>query len=502
MFSLKSKIDRQQYKRETVAIFSSTPLWMLHHAGTVELVIEHLKRGDEVLLVNCSGELASCPANKHHEPLLCRRCVSETSYTIRKILPKHPNLKEVKLSDYMKQNQPPLPPLLSRGELLDFSYRGCPIGRLVTSQLASNFGDLLFELDDKTKVGLASKLCASAINLHDATISLIESAGVTLTYTWNGRRPSDGPVWWASQSMGVRSLTYITNDIYGRLTVSEQSSVQLPRPAEVQDSINDFLRNGGNLRETALNYLNDYRHSKHVGMDAVDYSSTKSEVITTPLPCVTILLSSASESYHLKPFLDFFSAMPYSWVVQAVKVLREELPEHHIVVKWHPMMRKVGPREMEHIESVVRDSPGATHIMPDEDIDVYPIVESSDFTVSVGSSVAIWGSANGIPAIILGPYANQWGGSVYRVAHPDLKVSLRSVVKQFPLPPLDQTDLHAHVTWAAKLAGRPMKYVALSEVERVPKVGGKPVSLRARKHWKTRFDFLYRRLRNMGLRKV
>ncbi|MEQ9086614.1 MAG: hypothetical protein RIE23_05350 [Pontimonas sp.] len=470
---------------------------MVHHAGTVELVLDHLEKGDNVTLVHCAQDLQSCPANKWHQESLCGSCRAETNYSVRKLLPKTKFLVHRQLSDFTVDQSQNVPTISTRDELLDYLYKDCPVGRLVVSQLMSNFGDLLFELDSEEKAALCRRLVVSAVNLYEATASLINELDVSATYTWNGRRPSDGPVWWATKAAQREAFTYVTSGKFGRVYVSPESSVQEPQRAGFGTQISDELSSLGTseVRDEALVALSNYKESRDRPMDSPDYSEMRSEIMPVIRPTVTILLSSAGESYHLDSFFQFFSRLPYTWVRDAVRLISEELPHYEIVVKWHPQMRNVGPMEEAHICKVIEESSIATHITPDENIDAYDLVEKSEFTVSMGSSVAIWGAANGVPAIILGPAGRTWGRSVYWIDDPNLEKSLRGILRTSPLPPLDPSDLYNAVVWSNRLSGFPMRFVSMSKQDGVPQVGRRPVSSRAVRPLRSSFDPIYRRLR-------
>lgn len=480
-----------------VAIFSTTPLWMVHHAGTIELVLDHLRKKDKVTLVHCNRILQSCPANRWHHDDLCGQCVGESEYSIGKLLPKSELLVHRQLSDFMDETLPRIQPILTRDDLLDYHYKDCPVGRLVASQLMSNFGDLLFELDTKEKVARARTLVSSAVQLYEAAASLVSELEVSATYTWNGRRPSDGPVWWATKAAGRDAFTYVSSGTFGSVYISPESSVQELNTAALEAEMKSKLsgREPDAIREEALLALSDYKESKNRPMDSPDYSRMRSETMLITKPTVTLLLSSAGESYHLASFFHFFTRRPYSWVREAVRILAEELTEFQIVVKWHPLMRNSGQMERAHINEVIDATPIAEHIPPEANIDAYQLVRDSEFTISMGSSVAIWGAANGVPAVVLGPFGRNWGDSVYRVENPNLDESLRSLVRKFPLPPLELSDLYGAVIWSKRLAGREMQFVSSSKRDGVPQVGRRPVSFRAVRPRRAVFDPLYVRFR-------
>ena len=64
-----------------VLIFSHVATWASHHAEAVELALDEIKKGNEVLFVTCSGDLAICPANPEHRELICMMCRNQSKKT-------------------------------------------------------------------------------------------------------------------------------------------------------------------------------------------------------------------------------------------------------------------------------------------------------------------------------------------------------------------------------------------------------------------------------------
>jgi len=51
--------------------------WIPHLATDLEIAAKHINNGDDVHIIQCSGDLASCEPNPNHYSLRCSLCKSK-----------------------------------------------------------------------------------------------------------------------------------------------------------------------------------------------------------------------------------------------------------------------------------------------------------------------------------------------------------------------------------------------------------------------------------------
>lgn len=392
----------------TVAIFSSTPLWELHHAEMVELALRERESGSRVLIFSCDRFYASCPANPWKEENLCRACIKQTKRTNEVFLSEAEGFEHISLPA-QTGGQLKLQQLVSsREELLAYKHYDAPIGSLVVSQMSDEKSDTLFTLDTPKDLERANLLLASGIDLYDLSRQRMLDEQVDKCFVWNGRRPSDGPAWWAARSIGVDASIFISGSRFGEMVLLPQSSVQddshdrsrlVARRAELEET--------GRLEEAVeegAHFLARYRAGS---VDAIGWQDWRSKEQTRPVfnkPSVLLLLSSPIEEVHLESFQKFFLPDPYFWINQVIEAVGEMLPTHQVVVKWHPHQAQLLGNEARLIDEKIQQARnGSVHFAPDSNADAYWLAQNADIVFSTGSTVGSWAASIGKPLFVIGP---------------------------------------------------------------------------------------------------
>lgn len=433
-----------------VAVFESTPLWEVHNAETVELVASLCRAGKEVYIVSCDHFHFGCAANPGHALSLCRQCVRQSGRTRGLIHERFPDVREIFLKKPLDSSRKVGYQVDSRLELLQFEYQGAPMGALVASQLADDLGDFLFDLTSNEMRSRANSLLQSAVDLFDATSSLIEKYGFTETYCWNGRRPSDGPIYWAAKNAGVTAFTFVSGPAKrGTYVVSEASSVQdffqdwklLESHPRLEQCLDSSFQD---IPERGRRWLDEYRQTGGRAVGSVNYGLDRNHRPVLSAPTVCILMSSLSEAIHRREFVEVFGTDPWGWLLPIVEVLREHLPNHEIHVKWHPSMQEARGNEKAKIESTISVVQGVVHHPPDSPVDAYYLAERSDLNLTVWSTVGFWAAAErGIPLVLVGPLGDLFRESSYSVPGKDWKQEMKNILSEgLPSPKPEREILH------------------------------------------------------------
>lgn len=406
-----------------VAILSTTSLWVPHHAEALDLAKLHLSLGDEVFFLSCdSGALAGCPANPFQDEDMCTNCALQSNHSVRRFFdsPDFHYVGVPKISNFasvdFEQNH--------KG-IFAFVYEGAPLGSLVWSQLADEQNDAYPDLGDKSVFRRAKYLLASAISLFEFSISFLDEKGVDLVYVWNGRRPSDGPALWAARKLGISARVYITGGARGNIEVSQGSSIQdvTVRLGEFRGHIDKVRNKEGDRRIQILGqrFIRAYIKGKMQQPGFPSYTRKFRKHDLSGEKIILLVMSSPAEHLHLKDYRDFFSLDYLSWIGDALEVLADRFPSHKLVVKWHPSQIDSGPGERGLIFRVCSETPSATHILPDDNIDLYALIRQSDLVLTMGSVSTIAAVLWGKPTVVLGPYSQFFGSSAYQIL--DLPVS-------------------------------------------------------------------------------
>ena len=68
-----------------IFVFSTHPLWPPHIGTELEIIQNHLDKGDQVYRFVCNGDLPACDVNENHTLSVCLRC-REMSILGKKLL--------------------------------------------------------------------------------------------------------------------------------------------------------------------------------------------------------------------------------------------------------------------------------------------------------------------------------------------------------------------------------------------------------------------------------
>jgi hypothetical protein len=400
-----------------VALWSSVPLWEVHHAETVDLAWFHSDRGDSIHYLWCKGFLPSCPANSTHDLARCVLCRRQSRYTMDKLLPPGTTVVPLDLPKVHLRHSAPT----SESEMRDFTLMGVPFGEMVLSQLVDDTCEL--HLSDETLQTRGQTLLASAVSLFLAARKYFEDFKIDTVYAWNGRRPSDGPVLWAAKDLGLSYHAHITGGQRDRLLILPATRVHDARiyRDEMDRVITEGLETLG--REKVERIGRDYFSLLPQGsIETIGHERFVDNWVALP--------RALTESP--KPLLVYFTGSPFERAYMSdshgevedfsdefniIERLSQEVTirsRYQVVVRWHPNLRSSGPRLRSQIESCIARSAEAFHIRAAESLDSHALARQAAVVVSTGSTMGIEAAAAGGVSILLGEAYYMRRAGLYR----------------------------------------------------------------------------------------
>lgn len=441
--------------KSTVLILSTTPLWTPHHAESIELA-HRLSKKNKVLYLACTGALSSCPANPTHDIKVCKKCRRQTRYAKNKLLPKGTAFIEI---DFKGHEEIKVNDVSSMDELYSMKYDSMPVGKLVASQISNEEKGEYFSV--KNTMGMIRKLNADAISLFKSVEELIVQRDVSEVYSWNGRRPSDGPALWAAKKHDVKYFAYISGGTVGDIFVIDALSVQdfegrFRDKKNMQRRIN--MLPGMKVRVEAESYFNGYRQNN---LNQVGYRydpGVNSEPFIVPRSEKKILLiptSSPREHIHQATYDDYYGTDPYGRFLELLEY-SELFDEFTVVVRWHPFNRNNNKETRKRILELQERYDQAIHIPPESNVDTYAILGQSDVVYATGSTVSQYAALNSKPVLIYGPGGVLFEDSVFSVS--SAKEAYETLISGSYLKERN-TDGVSYLAYYNKNFGEPMRYV-------------------------------------------
>lgn len=464
-----------------VAVFAATPLWDVHHAEVIELALREKAAGHDVIVVSCDRFHASCAANPFKTDSLCTDCLSQSRRTRDHFLKEDEGFEHVKLSPRPMRRPVGHRQVSSREQLLGFDYKGAPLGSLVMSQMADEKKDTLFSLQSEADVRRANLLLSSSIDFYDACVQFLLDKKVETCFVWNGRRPSDGPAWWAARSLGVQAFIFISGVGFGRMKILQQSSIQDPAfDRERLVALKHKLVETGDFEGAVLagqRLLESYRRGRVKAPGWRHHGRGKNGRPRFKGQFVLLLLSSPIEFMHIKAFQDFFLPDPYFWLDEVIQAVAELLPNHEVVVKWHPAQGNLTGHEANLIREKIDTLSGATHFEPQQNVDAYWLAKTADLVFTMGSTVGLWAAVFGKPLFIVGPEGSRFPGGAYRAESKNVKDTVTQTLRKYGgVPPASRGEWGALYFYNRSLLDYRFKHLKVRSLAKRRKVS---VKLRA-----------------------
>jgi hypothetical protein len=374
-----------------VALFNNINLWEQHHASLLEIAIQNTFDENVVCLLTCKGSLISCPANPYHKDALCNKCCENSSHISDKIL-NQLGIKEfileavpLKIQINVQRNQT---------EMENFYYKGYPFGQLVLSQLAD---DLKTEtISDNFIVNRGNLLLRNSIYLFEALNFFIMKESIDKIYFWNGRRPSDGAVLFSAKFMGIESESFITS--------ARGLGISLARNTKIHD-FNNFQKRIRNKVESSLAnydflyfikfilaYVNfrkaRYGKIRNIGYINFNESNNIQFKIDNAKRNLVFFTSSSWEYTGMPDWIHKKSSLNLENVLLYLDS-QSFFSNYNLIVRWHPALVDSFNVPNSSYKGIVDSTKNLVHILPEDKVNSYDLLFSSDLVFTFGSSIGL-----------------------------------------------------------------------------------------------------------------
>ena len=122
-----------------ILIYMPFAIWIPHLGTDLEIAEKHLEAGDEVHIIQCSGDMISCEPNPSHTKFRCIACRYQCNKGLSLINLPDQNRHELALNRFYKYID--LPDFHSIEELNSFEINNVDIGMAVASTLINKTRD-------------------------------------------------------------------------------------------------------------------------------------------------------------------------------------------------------------------------------------------------------------------------------------------------------------------------------------------------------------------------
>lgn len=185
-----------------VFLYSTHTLWPHHNETELEIMQNHLDKGDKVYRFVCNGELPVCDSNVHHRLYSCLKCVDKQKIG-QGLLRGKKNVinKPIYSVESFKAAQEYKFVHSDLKLFKEFRIDNFDIGYAVSSSIISELRDPVPSIQDNLK--LFENYFYSSLAIYLDAQEQIENISPELVYVFNGRVAHAKPILRAAQKKGV-----------------------------------------------------------------------------------------------------------------------------------------------------------------------------------------------------------------------------------------------------------------------------------------------------------
>lgn len=382
-----------------IAIFTSHILLASHYETELEIILNHLEKGDEVTQLVCNKQLPSCDNNPYHLQEACERCVSKR-YDGYKVLPKMPRIQSfLDLSEEDKKRIAELPTKFNSIEELETLWvDNYDIGYAIASSLISITRDSNPHLEQK----LLERYIYSCAGVYFSIINYLKKNPTDILYTFNGRLSHTKAVLRACTKMGVTCLLHERGNSFNYYSLFENASIhnlqntnnliqkawaEADENERVQVATNWFQTRLGGKMQNWFSFLEDQVFELPQGWD-----DTKQNII----------ICNSSED-ELASLGDEWKNPLYKNQLDGIKKILKDgknLKNTHFYLRIHPNLAKVDTPEMRELRGLSEDY--LTIIPSTSKVSTYHLVNRGSKTLTFGSTIGVEATFLRKPSICAG----------------------------------------------------------------------------------------------------
>lgn len=372
--------------------------WIPHLGIDLEIAAKHIDKGDEVHIIQCSGNLPSCEPNSSNTKLHCTACKYMRDKGVSLIDLPAQNRHELALNDF--SNHLDIPYFSSIEELKSFKINNIDIGMAVASSLISKTRDSNPKVSNFKKYIHENIIMANSI--YDCTKYYLQQIKPDIFYLFNGRFAALRPALRAAQHLGVKTFVHERSGVSQKYVLIEDT---YPHDIEYQKkNIENYWndeRPNIEKEEIAKQWFENRRHGKDQGW----YSFTKSQKenklpdgFDTSKRNIAIYISSEDEFAAVEDWKNPI----YNNQIDAINsIINADIDDElKFYIRIHPNLKGLDNTQTRELSKLKGTN---INIIPaDSKIDSYELMDACEKVITFGSTMGIESVFWKTPSILVG----------------------------------------------------------------------------------------------------
>ena len=403
-----------------ILIYIPYTAWVPHFATDLEIAAKHINKGDEVHIIQCSGDLPSCEPNPNHYKLSCYFCKSRRDKGLNIInLPKQ-NRHELELHSFTKDRH--LPDFTSMQELKSFEIDNIDFGMAVASTLISMVREPSPNIDHYTT--FIRKNLSMSIAVYNAIKHHLNQIRPDIFYLFNGRFAATRPALRAAQNLGINTFVHDRAGVLQRYMLTENT---YPHDIEYQQQQIEITWNDKqphNEKEAIANqWFEDRVGGKSQGWHSYTKSQKKGNLPEGFDPSkrnIAIYISSQDEFEAIQGWKNPI----YNNQNDAIRSITHSDIDSDLAfyIRIHPNLKGLNNTQTQELQQL--HAPNLTIIPADATIDSYELMNACEKIIVFGSTMGIESVYWGKPSILIGRSLYENLGGCYNPKNHDEVVNL------------------------------------------------------------------------------
>ena len=403
--------------RKNILFFLPSPLWQTHFISMIEMIMEH-KNKDKIFIMQCSGEYdfacLYCP-DFPCEKSDCDVCKNITEKILNLIDLKEFTRLKIQNNKYSLNE---IPEFSSVDEIKAFKIDNFDIGLAVISNLFFKTKKTCFtssELQDYKSY--LNKLINLSYQVYKTVYEYLQNYNIDEFYIFNGRFDILRASLRAAQKYKKSKIKVLEiAGVMEKFTISEDT---YPHDYEYQKKILNELwekEKSYTKKETlAKKWFSDRLNAKDQG----DISYIKDQ-IKNKLPDnfnpqkrnISIFISSEHEISTIPEYKNPFFKNQIE-TIQFILNKFKKKKEYNFYIRMHPNLKNINDCYISELKKINKIFDNAFLIEPDNPVDSYALLKSSEKVISFGSTIGIEAVFYGIPSILIGKAVFEDNNSFY-----------------------------------------------------------------------------------------
>ena len=380
-------------------VFMATP----HFETELELIQEHILKGDEVYILHCKGQLRTCFLNPTHNLGYCVICQSKFKNGISLI-----NTEKIKFIEIPtnEKQYPEIPHVFkSINELKDFKIGNVDVGMAAASSLVTSLNKehRLNTLKHRKQVYKEVNTAYFVYLFFKENLAEIKPDFV---YLFNGRFSTILPAINACEEMGIHYATHERGGVNNKYYLVFNTT-----PHNLEYANNEMEQIWENTdEEVRLEIGKKFFIDRRNRVEHAWFSFTKTQK-SGSLPKNFDkrkrnigLFNTTMEEYAA--IRDWEDPIPiYKEDTIAFNKIFETFKNDsniHIYLRVHPNLKGENNSQMQDIKSLEGKFKNVTILLPESNVDSYTLMENCDTIISFGSTMGVEACYWNKPSILLG----------------------------------------------------------------------------------------------------